>query len=426
MKKNGTIRAISALLLCVCVAGRAHGGGPLAFPSVEGASVGVRVVRLADGTALADYDSERLMVPASVMKCVTAATAQLTLPEDYAFATHLVVGGEVGGDGVVGGPVWVVGGYDPTLDSRFIGQEGSFVDWATERLSGCGIKRVGGIIALPDEDVGDAVSPYWLVEDLEWEYGAGCFALNYRDNSYSESDGRRADASPGASLCDALAERLERSAIAVDWDWEVEIADDSTAMGQLAECRRIWTHLSPRRDEILRTMMHRSDNLYAEAMLRAPLLNDPQWQAVDSGWRMAAVVPVDSALAVERRLWSARGVELARGRVVDGSGLSPVNRLSARMLSDLLCSMAREEKYVALFPIAGRDGTVKSFLRRTRLDGRMALKSGSMTGVLCYAGYLLGRNGAPTHAVVVMVNGFTCPAAKVKEAISTYLNALLR
>ncbi len=95
------------------------------------------------------------------------------------------------------------------------------------------------------------------------------------------------------------------------------------------------------------------------------------------------------------------------------------------MISDILHSMARSRSYAELFPIAGRDGTVRNFLKRTPLEGRMALKSGSMTGVLCYAGYMLDKDGRPTHSVVIMVNNFTCTSTKVRSAVSTYLNGVL-
>lgn len=54
----------------------------------------------------------------------------------------------------------------------------------------------------------------------------------------------------------------------------------------------------------------------------------------------------------------------------------------------------------------------------------MALKSGSMNGVLCYAGYKLDASRRPTHVVVIMVNGFNCRAADVRVAIRKYLLTL--
>ena len=77
--------------------------------------------------------------------------------------------------------------------------------------------------------------------------------------------------------------------------------------------------------------------------------------------------------------------------------------------------------YVSLFPKAGRDGTLKRFLRKTRLDGKLALKTGSMTGVQCYAGYKLDGDDNPTHVVVIMVNNFGCERVDVRKAAERLL-----
>ena len=76
---------------------------------------------------------------------------------------------------------------------------------------------------------------------------------------------------------------------------------------------------------------------------------------------------------------------------------------------------------MGLFPLAGKEGTVRYLLAKTRLAGSFALKSGSMNGVLCYAGYKLNSAKTPTHVVVIMVNGASCKSAEIRSAISRYL-----
>ena len=154
--------------------------------------------------------------------------------------------------------------------------------------------------------------------------------------------------------------------------------------------------------------MKRSDNLFAEGMLRAL---DPE------GTR-------DDCLRAERELWTDRGLCPRYTIIRDGSGLSRSNRLPARFISDILEFMARgdnADRWVDFFPIAGVDGTLKSFGKKTRLNGRMALKTGSVAAVQAYAGYRLDWEGRPTHTVVVLVNGFFCPRAEVRAAIEKML-----
>lgn len=155
--------------------------------------------------------------------------------------------------------------------------------------------------------------------------------------------------------------------------------------------------------------MSRSDNLFAEGMLR--LLTPGQ--------------PRSAAIARERRLLSSRGLDFDITDIHDGSGLSRNNRVTARVMADLLEKMAHRRggavSYVSLFPIVGKEGTVKSLLKGTPLQGRLALKSGSMNGVHCYAGYKLDNDGNPTHAVVILVNDFFCKRAEVRDAIARFL-----
>ena len=68
-----------------------------------------------------------------------------------------------------------------------------------------------------------------------------------------------------------------------------------------------------------------------------------------------------------------------------------------------------------LFPLAGQEGTLRSFLKGTPLDSYIALKTGSMSGIQCYAGYKLDYNFAPTHVVVVMVNNLSDRPALRKD-----------
>ena len=116
---------------------------------------------------------------------------------------------------------------------------------------------------------------------------------------------------------------------------------------------------------------------------------------------------------------SAHGVN-----IVDGSGLSRDNRLTARFLGEINRYMLADDfgtDYTALFPRAGYDGTLRNFLLDTPLEGRVAMKTGSMKGVQSYSGYLLDDEGRPTHLLVFIANGFRCSRAALKNSIQRLL-----
>ena len=107
--------------------------------------------------------------------------------------------------------------------------------------------------------------------------------------------------------------------------------------------------------------------------------------------------------------------------LVDGSGLSRSNRFPAGFLAHVLKSMAGDEDYVSFFPLAGQEGTVRRLFKDTPLDSYVALKTGTMRGIRCLAGYKLDEKFAPTHVIVLMGNNASGGAAALNAAAQTML-----
>ncbi len=110
----------------------------------------------------------------------------------------------------------------------------------------------------------------------------------------------------------------------------------------------------------------------------------------------------------------------------DGSGLAPQNAVSAKFLTDMLVYMHNRSNGSTTFlnslSKAGQEGTLKNFLRDTRLVGKVAAKSGSIGGVQCYAGYLI--DGNKKYAFAVMVNKFNGTRSEIRKAIEQLLLGL--
>ena len=85
-------------------------------PMVRGASVALMVKEVNKGTVVYEYESERQLIPASVMKTVTAATALEILGEDFRFETSVSYDGEIR-DSILRGNLYLCGSGDPTLNS---------------------------------------------------------------------------------------------------------------------------------------------------------------------------------------------------------------------------------------------------------------------------------------------------------------------
>jgi D-alanyl-D-alanine carboxypeptidase/D-alanyl-D-alanine-endopeptidase (penicillin-binding protein 4) len=98
-------------------------------------------------------------------------------------------------------------------------------------------------------------------------------------------------------------------------------------------------------------------------------------------------------------------------RLVDGSGFSHENRLSAALLVAVLrrCASTPAE-YQALshsFPIAGEDGTLSARMQGTAAEGKVRAKTGTLTGVSCLSGYV-EAGGNPRLAFSVLMNDLSC------------------
>ena len=366
------------------------------FPRDRASSVAVVVRDLSTGEDVVSRNPHKAMLPASTMKCVTAAAALEAGLDTARFETRVYTRGIID-EGVLKGDLVIEGSGDPTIESAQFPSNATFVKEIADAVKQAGIKSIEGEIQVDTSSFPDnGPCDRWELSDVKYEYGAGLYALNYRDNRL----GDKAMESPSETFGEALENRLMAEGIPVCWQ---TVDTDGRPLTP------ILLHRSPRGVEILDNLMKRSDNLFAEGMLRM----------------LAPGQPRAAAIARERRLLASRGLDLDITDIYDGSGLSRNNRVTARFMADLLALMAdtrgEDATYASFFPLVGKEGTVKNFLKGTRLEGRLALKSGSMNGVHCYAGYALGQDGKPTHAVVILVNDFFCKRGEVRDAIATFL-----
>lgn len=78
-------------------------------------------------------------------------------------------------------------------------------------------------------------------------------------------------------------------------------------------------------------------------------------------------------------------------------------------------------------PSPGKEGTLKYFLRDIPADAasRVKAKSGSMSGVRCYAGYIVGNSPDDTIVFAIMSNGNTGKGTHVQKHLEKIIMGLL-
>lgn len=396
-----------------------------------------------------DYDVvnaniDRSLTPASVMKTVTCASLLNLADSNERFATRVTARGAIS-DSILQGDLVVHTVGDPTIESQYFPQTQGFADSIASQLRRMGITRITGDVVIDESLFADATTPAgWMAEDIPWYYGARLQGANFRDNKFRLTLPSRKTVPEVPDLKFQFA-RAKRRGVKVDRKDGSEtmlvsgntrrgftetfsmpyprkamraeilsvLASRGITVGQGSPLKsavetEIYTHLSPRFGEIMESLMHRSDNLMAEGMLRA---------IVPGGTRAQAI-------AEEQAVWAMHGISAHGVNIVDGSGLSRDNRLTARFLGDINRRMLGDEfgdEFLSLFPLAGMHGTMRNFLVDTPLEGRVAMKTGSMKGVQSYSGYLLDEEGRPTHLLVFIANGFKCSRQALKNDIQRLL-----
>ena len=451
----------------------------LQAPYMRGASFSLIVKDLQTGKTLYDYDIDRQLSPASVLKVVTTATALDILGENYRFPTSLQYDGVIK-EGVLDGHLYIKGSGDPSLGSSYLdSNEYLFLETWITALQKKGIKQINGSI-ITDESIFDTegASVKWLREDMGNYYAPGCYGVSVFDNLYKLSFrtgsvgtnptilGTSPDVSfiqfknylrtvsassdsayiigaplePVRYLYGTLPANREQYVIKGDIpDPALFLAQYLTSQLQkkgiqikgMPSCYRLemeqkrWTNrerqtivttYSPPLREIVRVCNHVSHNLYADALLKTVGLRykSSKNEVISSFGRGIAVI---------KAYWEDKGLDVFPLKMNDGSGLAPTNKTSAAFMGDLLTYMATQSKesdaFIASLPEAGVEGSVRNFLKGTSLQGKAYLKSGGITGVRCYVGYIRKEN--KTYAVAVLSNNYSCSMKQMTKDLEKLL-----
>lgn len=344
---------------------------------VPSGSLAVKIIDLSNGKVLATHNEEASLIPASIMKSVTTAALLDHIGPDWCYNTKVYIDGPVN-FGFLRGNIIVEGACDPTLNSEKQPFSEDIVGEICEALKSQGIRQIeGGIIIDESNFKGVSQPDTWGTGDKKKYYGAGSHALNFADNS----KGDFAVLQPSTTFINQLKRQLEV--------YNIEMLDKPIPEGLRTE---IFSHVSAPIDEIMRSCMMRSDNMFAESMLRTY----GKLQGSDGSTAQAA--------EKETELWRVKKLPLNGVKIVDGSGLSRANKVTAKFMSELLKKMSGNPHYASFFPLAGQEGTLRKFLAGTELDSYIAMKTGSMTGIQCYAGYKLDDDYMPTHVIVIIMN----------------------
>lgn len=462
---------VTAMLLATSLA---HGAelserltAALRHPSLRSAQLGILVEDERSGMVLFERDSEKLMIPASNMKLMTAIGVLSALGPAHRFETKVLSDRPPDAAGTVG-QLAVIGGGDPVLNSE---------DWwrLAADLRRMGLRRVDGDLLVDDSLFDDEYwHPTWKgVSSRAYHAPVGALTANYGAFFISVRPGRKAgdpvriDVDPPIPFL-----RVSNLAVTGDATAKQTLSVDRTEVVNGAEVVKVRgvvragdeadvfprsvrdpalyagavlklqlealgievrgkvrrgaaplpnvlaTHEGRALSEIVRLFMKYSNNSIAESLVKS--------LAVHAGQKPGTW---PAGLAALKRELSRLGLLGAGAVMVDGSGLSPDNRLSASMLVEAVRAGGRSfrigPELLTALPIAARDGTLER--RAVRVRDRVRAKTGLLSDqrVTALSG-LVELDDGDVAVFSILVNGHAGGSGSAMDAVDRFVAELTR
>jgi serine-type D-Ala-D-Ala carboxypeptidase/endopeptidase (penicillin-binding protein 4) len=435
-------------------------------PQLKHAISSLYVINAKTGKVVFDKNSQVGLAPASTQKIITAATAFELLGKDYRYKTELGYEGKIK-NRTLNGSLVVIGQGDPTLGSwRWDRTKpevllSSFV----KAVKNSQIDSVRdaydlGILHFDDQIVPD----YWIWQDVGNYYGAGFSAINWKENQFDIflksgydigalvdvisdsnsfnsfaviSEARAAAKGTGDNAYAYLPvgnrnQVVVRGTIPVNESkfrisaaipdppneffkaFQTSLGEEKIKFGlkernysvvvsgdlirKMPDVVFFYTHNSPSLDSIIYWFLQKSINLYGEALIKTFAYEKQGFGSTDSG------------VVIVKKFWKEKGIDEDELNILDGSGLSPLNRITTHAQVEIL-------KYAKT-----RDWFPYFYNALPEYNG-MKMKSGTIKDVKAYCGYQKASDGNE-YIFSFLVNNYNGPSSGVVGKMYKVLDIL--
>lgn len=427
------------------------------------------VIALDSGKEIASNLPDKSVMPASTLKVLTTGAAMGLLGSDYKYTTFIEYDGTFDKtSGVINGNLYIRGTGDPTLaSSAFATRADTISEFQSLgiRLVRMGVKKITGNIIGDQSFFSDNPLPDgWSWGDLGQYYGAGTSGLAYNDNKvvlhYNTAKGDTAKLTsvvpqPRNAVyhsfvtCEGAKDeayvygapfgtdfRIYGSIPKGKTDYEVEAAHPQPAL-QCAEDlknilnaagitsgeasiytqenkakdktvrKQLTTLTSPKLSEIIVHVNKKSDNVYAEQILRT------------LGALKGSGGTTEAGCAVVKSYWQSQGVDVSGVNLADGSGLSRSNLVTTKAMATVLYKISKMPWFAAFdasLPVAGKEGSMTSLCKGTCAENNLRAKTGYINRARGYAGYVKTKGGKLV-AFSLLANNYTCTPTEMKKKL---------
>ncbi|SEM90686.1 D-alanyl-D-alanine carboxypeptidase/D-alanyl-D-alanine endopeptidase [Nitrosomonas marina] len=418
-------------------------------------AVGIYVHKIGAPHPVLALNADAVMNPASVMKLITTYAGLEILGPAYAWQTVLSAHGEIS-DGTLHGDLIIKGYGDPKLDLEHF--------WLLiHRLRQTGLAQITGNLVLdhsyydiPQSDPGAFDGEPYRTYNILPE----ALLVNYRSTALHlmpdiEKKGVRVVADPipdslhvvnnlkltdkacgggwrnyldveiqhGETVNNSLqiilngsfSARCGRQSIMLGlhdsatytrdlfkrfWSQQGGVFDGEVIMAEApADLLHIKTYYSPPLAEVIRGINKFSNNIAARQLFLT-------LGTAGSTNRTRSPATLDKSEHALKQWLASKQLFFPELVIENGSGLSRIERISARHMGELLLTAFNSPvmpEFIASLPIAAVDGTMRGRLAGTVVSGLAHMKTGTLNNVRALAGYMLDQSGQRI-VVVVFVN----------------------
>ena len=446
---------------------------------LKNASIGIQVIDLVTGEVLVQNQEKTAIAPASTTKLFSTASAFEMVGADYQAKTRIYSQGEISAAGVLKGNLWIRGGGDVALGSRYYtDNESEFLDRWADTLYKLGLRKIQGSVIGDGSEFGYAGAPDgWSWGDMGNYYGAGPAGLSIYDNmlkyyfkvnsvlgavpvltktfpevegfkfyNYISGSKARGDNSyiygapysldrfgtgylqmntsitvkgslpdPELQFAVEMVKALQKRGIEVS-----DKAKGARSMNLSSAWKRysndhqlMYTYIGKSINSIATWTNQKSVNLFAEQLVCLV------------GYVKNGDGSTDNGLRQMNQYWNTR-INTSGLYLKDGSGLSRSNGISAEHFCSLLNFMHQsknKEVFKATLPVAGISGTLSDVCRNQAGQGRVFAKSGTMSRIKSYAGYVETKSGKKL-AFAIIFNNYNCSNSYLMNKIEKFMNTM--
>ncbi len=447
-------------------------------PMFKNAIIGILAVD-DNGRVVAEWNSNFPMLTASTMKTISTGVGLNVLGKDFRYKTQVAYTGSIK-DSILKGDIVIIGGGDPTLgsaDTVAFAIDSIFGVW-TNAIKDLGITRIEGNIVVDDSYFEREMMPdSWSWGNFGASYGCSPSGLSFYENrqQFKLTPGKREGEKvrvqaiyphvPGLEVVNELTTGKEGTGnrsgyyvqdmvkasqylgtVAADKGEVYEtnsnrfpflscgyhfreflLANGIESLPEIIDAKEIkccdiarnpiTETYSPELWKIVNVTNRISNNMYAETILKT------------IGKELTGVGSYDSSIVALNRVLAEMKVDNTGFTMEDGSGLSRQNYVSPRFFCNYYTAMQESEIFEEFFnslPMPGGPGTLKSVLKNAdqSVKDKIHAKSGSLSNVRCYAGYVEGGKKHGLIKFAILTNNFAVPTSKMMPKIEGFMKSL--